>query len=44
MIAGTGPPIELQEMLMLPLSRTDNLSICPVVVVGNTIYVNKMLS
>ena len=43
-IAGTGPPIELQEMLMLPLSRTNNLSICPVVVVGNTIYVNKMLS
>ncbi len=36
MITGTGPPMEQQEIAILPPSSIDNFSTCSVVVLGNT--------
>ncbi len=36
MITGTGPPMELQEIAILPPSSIDNFSTCSGVVLGST--------
>ncbi len=35
-ITGTGPPMEQQEIALLPPSSMDNFSTCSVVVLGKT--------